>query len=196
MDYGEPTAAINRTVLKGHLIIEKYFQNLPITELAEDAFYRCYLLTKLTIKADIKVIPRGCFADCYNLNYIDLPNSIETIQERGIMFWNVSGTDIDRSLFFSHGSCTVRFRRGSKLNVLGPQVFAYKSQVVLFFETPVHCSVDEKTFKAAEDVLIYSVYLMKLGNYSVIYRDCSCIYNIYFQYLEAFKYLGLIIIFL
>ncbi|EAX92405.1 hypothetical protein TVAG_482810 [Trichomonas vaginalis G3] len=56
-DDGEPTAAVSRTALQDHLVIEKSFQGLPITELAEDGFFRCILITKLTIKANIKFIP-------------------------------------------------------------------------------------------------------------------------------------------
>ena len=186
-----PTAAVNRTALQGNLVIEKYFQGLPITELAEDAFFRCILITDLTIKADIKIIPRGCFADCYNLNHIDLPASIESIEDRGLMFWNASNFGV-RTL----GSCTVIFHGGSKLCSLKREAFAYKPRLILLFETPVSCTMDESAFKSVQKLLIYSMYPMKFGNYPVIYRHCSCICNIYTSYLFSIMNLGLIIILL
>lgn len=188
---GEPTAAISRTALQGHLVIEESFRGLPITELAENAFFRCILVTNLTIKANIKVIPRGCFGDCYNLNHINIPASVETIDIRGLMFFNISGLYYD-----TVGSCTVIFRKGSKLRSLGQEAFAYKSQVILFFETPVSCILGKDAFKSVQELLIYSVYPMKLGNYPVIYRHCSCMRNVYIGYLFSIMNLGFINLFL
>ncbi|EAY11411.1 hypothetical protein TVAG_418480 [Trichomonas vaginalis G3] len=122
---GEPTAALSKTAVSGHLIIERYFNGLPITNLSQDGFYRCYLLTRLTIKANIKVIPAGCFADCYSLTHIDIPPSVEIIEKRGLMFWNITGALINESLHFTNSTSTVIFQHGSKLHTLEPEIFGY-----------------------------------------------------------------------
>lgn len=157
----EPTAAINKTVLSGTLVIPTTINGLPILGFAQFAFSRCYLLTKLIIQANIDVIAYRAFCDCYNLKNIEIPASLTTIESCGIHFYNFTAATNSQS-YISDSSCTITFKKGFQLTTLKNEVFGYIKNLTLIFESEADSPidvVDVSTFANVSHISVYTSFV-------------------------------------
>ena len=61
------------------IIIPKIVNDKEVQELGQNSLSRCYNLTKLIIKANIKVINHHALEQAKSLQYISLPSTLEII---------------------------------------------------------------------------------------------------------------------
>ena len=62
------------------IIIPEEIDNLPVTELAKEAFKENYGVKSVILPETITVIPEGAFYHCWDLTAIVLPKSLERIE--------------------------------------------------------------------------------------------------------------------
>jgi hypothetical protein len=73
----------------GALTIPGIIGGLPVTSIANEAFYCCTNLNNVTIPSSVTNIGHGAFASCSNLASVAIPDSVTSI---GICaFWNCTG---------------------------------------------------------------------------------------------------------
>ena len=118
----------------GKIRIPSSIENVPVKEISGSAFSRCIYITSVHIEQGITKICDRAFSDCRSLVDIHIPSTIESIGNSAIHFYNYSNS----SNFVSTGTCVVYFEANHVLKSIGSVVFAYKENVVLLFENPVH----------------------------------------------------------
>lgn len=57
------------------------YNNRPITEIRDYAFFSCYSLTDITIGNNVTSIGSSAFARCANLKTVTIENSVKTIDD-------------------------------------------------------------------------------------------------------------------
>lgn len=62
--------------IKGKITIPKSYKNLPVKEIAEDAFMDCTTITGVTIPDTISTIRRRTFEGCTSLSEVTLPEGV------------------------------------------------------------------------------------------------------------------------
>lgn len=137
---------------------------MPIKELAQCSFQRCYLITRVVIEANIETIPYRCFADCNNMIYIEIPSSVHTLGRVAISFYN----NINLTNSVSQNTHVVIFKKNSRLKTVGSNAFEYAKQVSLIFESKVNANVDVLLFNHVEKANIYCRKFMRFGNYTSV----------------------------
>jgi len=60
-------------------IIPEEIDDVPVTEIADDAFSECYFLESLTVPDSVRIIGRQAFSACSALKSIKLPSEIDEI---------------------------------------------------------------------------------------------------------------------
>jgi hypothetical protein len=65
----------------GALVIPDKINNLPVTSIANYAFYQCYSLTSVTIGTNVTSIGSAAFWDCYTLTSVMIPNGVTNIMD-------------------------------------------------------------------------------------------------------------------
>lgn len=165
-----PTATDSYERLVGDVIIPQELHGLPITEFADSAFSRCFKITKVIIKAQIETIPFRCFADCFNLIYIEVPPSVKVIKESAIMFYNFTNYG-DHA---SQNSHIILFQRNSKLTQIVKYNFRNALKISLIFETKVIPTVEAPIFSDVQNIDIYCHKPMQILNYkSLTFDPCT-----------------------
>ena len=93
------------TVNNGQVTITKYtgsdadvtipatINGLPVTRIADSAFYSCFSLTKVTIPSSVTTIERYAFQSCTNLTSVIIPPGVTSIGD-GAFEWCYSLTDV------------------------------------------------------------------------------------------------------
>ena len=72
--------------ISGVVVIPKYYNNLPITEIGRFAFFQCHKVTEVQIKANIKYIHTYAFDRMSSLKRINVPSSCEYLFKYAITF--------------------------------------------------------------------------------------------------------------
>lgn len=75
-------AAKNATSLTGDIIVPLEYNNLPVSKLADGAFWTSTNITSITLSENIKEIPLNAFRGCVALTEVLLHNGIISIRER------------------------------------------------------------------------------------------------------------------
>ena len=63
----------------GKLVIPATYQDLPVTAIAEGAFYGCAGVTELVISEGVTAVEPWAFADCIGLTAVTLPSTLESL---------------------------------------------------------------------------------------------------------------------
>ncbi len=69
------------TVTDTDIVIPSTYENIPVKEIAEEAFYDSDSLTSVIVGSNVEMIGRAAFCHCSNLISVIISNSVKTIQE-------------------------------------------------------------------------------------------------------------------
>ncbi|MBO4353797.1 MAG: leucine-rich repeat protein, partial [Clostridia bacterium] len=69
----------NNVQLIGNFVIPATYNDLPVTSIGEQAFYRCESLTSITIPDSVTSIGEQAFFSCRSLESITIPDSVTSI---------------------------------------------------------------------------------------------------------------------
>ena len=119
------TAVKSNTDVSGTIIIPEFVDGHPITQIARCAFFQCYLITKIIVKAKITVINYRGFSQIYNLQSIQLPSTLEVIYQYGIDMYNWNTQN------YNTGITNVIFEPNTHLKYLGEFAFAWRTYFIL-----------------------------------------------------------------
>lgn len=78
---GEATITRCDRSISGDVTIPSMFGSYPVTNISYIAFYKCSLLTSITIPNSVKSIGKSAFQECNNLERVLIPDSVTSIDD-------------------------------------------------------------------------------------------------------------------
>ena len=114
------------------------------------AFTQNYVLTFVKINARIEAIHSHGFANCPNLQYINIPSTLKIIYSNGIQCWEFSQLGSLRK-----GTLIVAFEYDSQLQEISDQVFSFKEFLNIYICNEINPKINGEIFKMTT-VRIYS----------------------------------------
>jgi hypothetical protein len=88
----------------GNVIIPQEIGKLPVTEIADAAFFDCESMTNVTFPDGIKSIGNATFQYCINLTHVALPRGLRSTGD-----WTFYGCDNLASVSIPHGVTNIGF---------------------------------------------------------------------------------------
>ena len=187
---GDSCTAVNSNLdISGTVVIPEFVKGHPITQIARCAFFRCYLITNIIIKAKITVINYRSFSQINNLQTLKLPSTIEEIYYLGIDMY-----DSNTETHVQQGFTTVIFDTNTHLKYLGEFAFAWRTYIILVINNDMD-PIKHNNYTRYTTLLIKSPNLNTFAGiqseyiskdfYNVlcgkkIHTKCNCINNIHY----------------
>ena len=78
---GKATITRCKTSVSGALTIPSELDGYPVTQLGEDAFFRCTGLTSVVIPDTVTTIGVSAFSHCSSLTTVTIPSSVKSISD-------------------------------------------------------------------------------------------------------------------
>ena len=162
------TNAYNNETTPIDITIPKTFHGNDVIYIGSYAFNFYRKLRKVKIQASIIAINRGAFANCPNLEYINIPSSLTFLYDNAIQCYNAGNP--------SPGVLTVAFDFDSQIQLIGRQLFSYKEFIHIYICDKISPIVKSYVFNSTE-VTIYSTSSFSLNNITTTLTYC-CAPNI------------------
>ena len=145
------------------IIIPKTLDNYSILYIGTYAFDLNRKLRKVTILASIIAIHHHAFANCNNLEYINIPSSCKYLYSNAIQ--------CHKSDEKSPGTLTVLFEINSNIQYIGRQLFSYKEFTHIYMCQQISPTIDQYVFHNTS-VTIFSTSLFALNNINTTLTYC------------------------
>ena len=175
---GKNTNAIEDYSLQTEtLIIPKYVKWRKVTKIGEKAFNKAHILKRVYINAPITIISNYAFDQCYNLEYINIPPSVETI---GVNALCMSLSDDAEP---SDGIVTIIIQPNSNLSKIENGGISLKKNYIISYCGPkslTNCGGD--LFSSSESITLYTYEWIQFCNKNEgvnrkeIHKDVLCPY--------------------
>ena len=185
----EPKAVSSYSAISGHIAIPSrvsYFEGFTVQEIGCSAFSRCFLIVSVSLPPTVTKLFFRSFVDCYSLESINIPSSVEFIGTGAISSYNISNPD-NR---ISHGLLTVFFDPKSKIQNIGASNFGYKEIVHIYIWESASISCGPQVFLNSNEVRVFSP---KIFSFCGKITECSgcditslCIYPSFFSLITIY----------
>ena len=157
--------------LVGPITIPYSHNGKKVLKIGYKAFSYCHYITHVYIKAEIVSLERHAFLYCYNLMSINLPSTLERIEDAAIGIGNyVQGTRISNNL-------TVYIEGNSKLSYIVYHGICCKPYITIYYccDHNVEGQADSVAPEKDGIVVVYSHKVVSFGsvNASVV-KDFHC----------------------
>ncbi len=83
--YGAEATVSQEGGVSGDIVIPSTFEGVPVTEIAESAFYGCSGITSITIPSSVTRIEGNAFHGCSGLTSLTIPNSVTRVGDGAFM---------------------------------------------------------------------------------------------------------------
>ena len=133
------------------LSIPKYIGWKKVTKIGQYSFRNAPLLKKVYINADITIIAKYAFDLCTNIEYINIPSSVEIIEDHSIWL-SRTGDGITSS-----GTAIIAIQSNSKLKSFDTNAFGNKENFVFSYCGPKTLEIcNDETFKNINSITLYT----------------------------------------
>ena len=123
----DKNAVVDYSLLSETITIPEFVNHKKVTKIGRYAFRRANKLKRVYINAQITLIGNSAFDQCYNLEYVNIPSSVEVIEFNAFCLSKYDNGTV------SQGTITIIIQPQSNLTELGNGAISNKENIVISY---------------------------------------------------------------